>query len=58
MTGGFGAYIVKRKNGATFRDVKEQRFGDTRFYTRDLGISMHKWAIEQQDARIKISRKK
>jgi hypothetical protein len=31
IKGGFAPYIAKRKPGTTYRVVKEQRFGGTRF---------------------------
>jgi hypothetical protein len=39
---GFGTCVQKKKIGATYRDVKEQRFGGTRFWTTGLGILLQK----------------
>jgi hypothetical protein len=42
MKRGFSPYVAKKKIRTTYYDVKEQKFGETRFLTTDLGTSMEK----------------
>lgn len=46
MSKGFAPDVAKRKAGATYWDVKEQRFGGMRFWARGLKISMKKYVLE------------
>jgi hypothetical protein len=39
---GYVPHVEGKKIEAIYRDVKEQRFGGTRFWTRGLGILMQK----------------
>jgi hypothetical protein len=34
--------VLKKNRRYTYLGVKEQKFGEKRFWTRDLGILMHK----------------
>jgi hypothetical protein len=38
--------------GATYRDVKEQQFGGTRFLTRGLEMSMQKYVLEESQGTV------
>ena len=46
MNKGFAPYVAKRNTGATFWDVKEERFGRMRFCARGFKISMKKKVLE------------
>jgi hypothetical protein len=37
---GSDPHVAKRENGATYGDMTEQRFGEMKFRTRDLGMSI------------------